>query len=218
MSESKVIFSFTHDSVGLGEDGPTHQPIEHIASLRAMPMLQVIRPADANETVLAWKFALEQATRPTAFALSRQGLPVIPPADIPVDAIERGAYVLRDADGDADVVLIGTGSEVSLCVKAAEALAGDGIAARVVSMPCVENFLAQADAYRDSVVPSGLAARVVVEAASPLGWERLAGPHGEIVAMTSFGTSAPAGDAFKHFGFTPERVAEAARTTIERAA
>ncbi|MBI5310196.1 MAG: transketolase [Actinobacteria bacterium] len=205
------IFVFTHDSIGLGEDGPTHQPIEQLWSLRATPNVHVVRPADANETALAWKYAIERADGPTCMALSRQNLPVIDPADVPADAIERGAYVLRDTDGEPDVILIGTGSEVAICVEAADALAADGISARVVSAPCLESFAKQDDAYRDSVLPPAVRARVAVEAGSTIGWYRWVGDGGRVVGMHSFGASAPAGALFEHFGVTAANVAEQAR-------
>jgi transketolase len=211
------IWIYTHDSIGLGEDGPTHQPIEHLAALRAMPRLNVLRPADANETVLAWRFALRTTDAPSAFALSRQNLPIIDRGSIPDDAIERGAYVLRDdADGGTpDVILIGTGSEVSLCVEAADALAPE-VKVRVVSMPCMDTFTEADDAYREQVLPAVCRARVAVEAASPLGWDKWIGPDGAFVGMTTFGESGPAADVYKHFGITSERVAEIARDLAQR--
>jgi transketolase len=211
------IFVYTHDSIGLGEDGPTHQPVEHLAGLRAIPYLNVLRPADANETALAWKFAIAQTEHPTAFALSRQGLPVLDPDAVPADAIERGAYVLADAsNGQPEVVLMGTGSEVGLCSAARELLEADGIPTRLVSMPCLERFAAQDDGYRESVLPRGVRARVAVEAASPLGWDRFVGEQGAIIGMNTFGASAPAKDVFANFGFTPENVAAKARELRER--
>lgn len=205
------IFVFTHDSIGLGEDGPTHQPIEQLWSLRATPNVNVVRPADANETMLAWKFALQQRERPTCLALSRQNLPVIDPADVPADAIERGAYVLQDTDGEPDVILIGTGSEVATCLEAADQLTTEGTSVRVVSAPCLESFEAQDDAYRDSVLPPSVRARVAVEAGSTIGWHRWVGDAGAVVGMHSFGASAPASALFDHFGITAANVAEQAR-------
>jgi transketolase len=215
-----AIHVFTHDSIGLGEDGPTHQPIEQLAQLRATPFVYAVRPADANETALAWRFALREDEGPCALVLTRQNLPVIDPELIPDDAIERGAYVLREtADGgDPDVILIGTGSEVAICLEAAGKLEGDGIATRVVSMPCFDRFGEQDDAYRDSVLPPACKARVSVEAASTLGWERWVGEHGTTVGMKGFGASGPYKDLYEHFGFTPENVAEQARETVERVA
>jgi transketolase len=215
-----AIHVFTHDSIGLGEDGPTHQPIEQLSHLRATPFVYAVRPADANETALAWRFALREDEGPCALVLTRQSLPVIDPELIPDDAIERGAYVLREtADGgDPDAILIGTGSEVAICLEAAERLEGDGIATRVVSMPCFDRFGEQDDAYRDSVLPSACKARVSVEAGSTLGWERWVGEHGTTVGMKGFGASGPYEDLYEHFGFTPENVAKQARETVERVA
>jgi transketolase len=212
------IFVYTHDSIGLGEDGPTHQPVEHLAGLRAIPGLYVLRPADANETAQAWEFALAQTEHPVAFALTRQGLPVIDPAVLPDDAVERGAYVLYDAaDGkEPEVILMGTGSEVGLCASARELLEAEDIPTRVVSMPCLERFLEQDEAYRRSVLPPGVNPRVAVEAASPLGWDRFVGDRGTVIGINTFGASAPAKDVFAHFGFTPENVAEHARLLWKR--
>jgi transketolase len=209
------IWIWTHDSIGLGEDGPTHQPIEQLAGLRAMPRLNVIRPADANETVLGWRFALRNAEAPTAFALSRQNLPIIDPASIPDDAIERGAYVLRDADGgEPELILIGTGSEVSLCVEAADQL--DGVRVRVVSMPCMDTFTEAPQEYQDQVLPPGCRARIAVEAASPMGWDKWIGRDGAFVGMRTFGESGPAKDVYEHFGITASRVAEIGRELLGR--
>jgi transketolase len=210
------IWIWTHDSIGLGEDGPTHQPVEHLAALRAMPNLSVIRPADANETVLAWKHAINSNDHPSALILSRQNLPIIDPAAIPADAVERGAYVLDDADG-AQVILIATGSEVQIALEAAELLKADGIGARVVSMPCEDHFEQQPQEYRDSVLPPSVRARVSVEAAVTFGWHRWVGDLGETIGMHSFGASGKAEDLYKHFGITAERVAEAARVSLSRA-
>ncbi|UJA21992.1 transketolase [Thermoleophilia bacterium SCSIO 60948] len=210
---------FTHDSIGLGEDGPTHQPVEQLAMLRAMPHTEAIRPADANETALAWEYALAREGGPTALVLTRQGLPVIDPALIPSDAIERGAYVLlEEAADEPDAILIATGSEVSLCLEAAELLEAAGLATRVVSMPCAERFLAQDRDYRDDVLPPGCRARVSVEAGSTLGWERFVTEDGASIGMDEFGASAPAAVLFEHFGFTPEKVAERARAVADRLA
>ena len=217
LMEIPVVHVFTHDSIGLGEDGPTHQPVEQLATLRAQPNIYCVRPGDANETALAWKFALEQTETPTALVLSRQGLPIVSPDDIPDDAIHRGAYVLRDSsNGEPDVILIGTGSEVHICSGAAELLEEDGIATRVVSAPCLDRFAEQDEDYRDSVLPRDVRARVSVEAASPLGWSTWIGDDGDAIAMTTFGQSAPQPDLYEHFGFTPEKVAERARAVVER--
>ena len=173
-----------------------------------MPRLNVVRPADANETALGWRFALRNTEAPTAFALSRQNLPILDPAAIPDDAIERGAYVLRDADGgEPELILIGTGSEVSLCLEAADAL--DGVRVRVVSMPCMDTFTEADEAYREQVLPRSCRARIAVEAASPLGWDRWIGPEGAFVGMETFGESGPAKEVYEHFGITAERVADA---------
>ena len=208
---------YTHDSIGLGEDGPTHQPVEQLATLRAQPNIYCVRPADANETARAWRFALMQTETPIALVLSRQGLPIQNPDDVPDDAIHRGAYVLRDAsNGEADLILIGTGSEVHICLAAADLLEEDGISTRVVSAPCLDAFAEQDDAYRDSVLPPDVRARVSVEAASPLGWSTWVGEDGDSIGMTTFGASAPQPALYDHFGFTPEKVAERARAVVER--
>ena len=210
-------FVFTHDSIGVGEDGPTHQPIEQLVTLRATPNLDVVRPAGFNETALAWRHALRQTDRPTALALSRQGLPVWDPAGVPDDAIERGAYVLRESDGgEPELVLMGTGSEVHIAYDAAKLLEADGIRVRLVSMPCLDRFADQEQAYRDAVLPPAVRARVAVEAASPIGWHRWVGDLGDVVAMEGFGASAPAKVLYQHFGFTGEAIAERARSVLER--
>jgi transketolase len=209
-------FVFTHDSIGLGEDGPTHQPIEQLAQLRATPNLDVVRPAGFNETALAWRHALSQTDRPTALALSRQGLPVWDPSGVPDDAIERGAYVLRDLSGDPELILMGTGSEVHQAHEAAKLLEADGIRVRLVSMPCLDRFAEQDQTYRDSVLPPAVRARVAVEAASPLGWHRWVGDGGDVVAMEGFGASAPAKALYEHFGFSGQAIADRARAVLER--
>jgi transketolase len=217
LMEIPTIHVYTHDSIGLGEDGPTHQPIEQLAVLRAQPNIYAVRPGDANETALAWRFALEQTDTPTALVLTRQGIPIVSPDDIPDDAIERGAYVLRESsDGEPDLILIGTGSEVHICSGAAELLEEDGIPTRVVSAPCLDRFAEQDEDYRDSVLPPGVRARVSVEAASPLGWSTWIGEDGDAIGMTTFGASAPQPALYEHFGFTPEKVAERARAVVER--
>ena len=209
------IWVWTHDSIGLGEDGPTHQPVEQLAALRAIPRLKVLRPADANETALGWRFALRNDESPTAFALSRQNLPILDPDAVPEDAIERGAYVLRDAEGgDPELILIATGSEVSLCLEAADAL--QGVRVRVVSMPCMDTFTEADEAYRESVLPRACRARIAVEAASPMGWHRWIGADGAFVGMETFGESGPANEVYEHFGITAARVAELGREMIKR--
>jgi transketolase len=212
-----TVHVYTHDSIGLGEDGPTHQPVEQLATLRAQPNIYCVRPADANETARAWKFALTQTDAPTALVLSRQSLPIQSPDDVPEDAIDRGAYVLRESsNGEPDLILIGTGSEVHICVGAAELLEEGGIATRVVSAPCLDSFAEQDQDYRDSVLPPDVRARVSVEAASPLGWSTWVGEDGDSIGMTTFGASAPQPALYEHFGFTPEKVAERARAVVER--
>jgi transketolase len=208
MSGYKDIFSFTHDSVGLGEDGPTHQPVEHLASLRAMPGLRVIRPADANETAAAWRVAIG-SRGPTALVLTRQSIPVLEgTAGAPVD---RGAYVLVDADGgDPDLVLIGTGSEVAVCVDAAAQLADAGLRTRVVSMPSWDLFAAQPETYQDSVLPPEVPT-LAVEAGASLGWDRWAD---DCVSLDRYGASAPGAVALANLGFTPDNVAERARQLV----
>jgi transketolase len=213
------LFVFTHDSIGLGEDGPTHQPVEQLATLRAQPNLYVVRPADANETALGYRFALAQQDTPTAIVLTRQAVPVLAPEVVPATAVERGAYVIHEARGALpDAILVASGSELHLCLRAAALLRLTDIDARVVSMPCAERFAEQDKAYRDEVLLPGVRARVCVEALSPLGWDRFAGDAGEVIGMTTFGASAPADDLFEHFGFTAERVAQATTKAIARAA
>ena len=215
-----VIFVWTHDSIGLGEDGPTHQPIEHLAALRAIPGLDVVRPADANETAAAWAAILHNTDRPAGLCLSRQALPIVPRGvDGYADTsdVAKGAYVLRDSDGEPDVVLIGTGSEVQYAVAAQEQLAADGVAARVVSMPCREWFDEQDQGYRDSVIPPTVRARVSVEAAVPMGWREIVGDAGRVISINHYGASASAGTLFSEFGFSGETVAAAAKESLEAA-
>ena len=213
--EIPSIFVFTHDSIGVGEDGPTHQPIEQLASLRAMPNIEVIRPADVHETFLAWHWLLGSASEPTVLALSRQKLPILDGDAIPDDAVERGAYVLRDADGEPDLILIGTGSEVSLCLDTADLLAADGFAVRVVSMPSTTRFAKQDQAYRDQVLPPAIKARISVEAGATFGWSRWVGDAGCSIGIDHFGASAPASDIYEGFGLTPEPIADRARNLLE---
>lgn len=210
LSHLKAIYVFTHDSIGLGEDGPTHQPIEHLAGLRAMPGLTVIRPADANETVEAWAFAI-QHNCPTLLVLTRQIVPHLDRSGAKDPGAARGAYVLADAEGGSpDVILIGTGSEVSLCVLAREKLRNLGVKARVVSMPSWSLFEAQEASYRESVLPPSMKKRVTVEAASPIGWRSWAGDEGTVIGVERFGASAPGQDVLAHLGFTADHVASAA--------
>jgi transketolase len=218
LMETPVIDVFTHDSIGLGEDGPTHQPIEQLASLRAVPNTVVLRPGDANEVVEAWKIAVQAKHGPVLLVLSRQAVPTLDRTKYAsASGVTKGAYVLADAPGGKpDVILIGTGSELSLCVEASEKLKAEGIQARVVSMPSWEIFEQQDQAYKDSVLPPAITARVSVEMAATLGWERYVGPKGQMVGMHSFGESAPLKDLLKKFGFVPETVVEAAKKAIAK--
>jgi transketolase len=212
------IFVYTHDSIGLGEDGPTHQPIEHLAALRALPQLSVIRPADANETAQAWRHALASKDHPCALVFCRQNVPTMNPSGIPADAIDRGAYVIRDSfkePGEPDLILIATGSELNIAIDGAGLLEADGIATRVVSMPCEDHFAAQDAPYRDSVLPPAVRARVSVEAAATFGWHRWIGDLGAAIGMEGFGASGPAAKLYEYFGFTPERVAETGRAVVK---
>ncbi len=206
------IFVFTHDSIFLGEDGPTHQPISQLLSLRSIPNLTVIRPADANETAGAWRAALENTTGPTAIVLTRQKLPILPPAGH--DAVGRGAYILttteEEEQSDPQLLLIASGSEVALALDAAQVLTAQGVATRVVSMPSWELFEAQDAAYRASVLPPSVPRRLAIEAGIPLGWERYVGESGQVIGVEGYGASAPAGDLAKHYGFTVEDVVERA--------
>jgi transketolase len=213
-----VTYVWTHDSVGLGEDGPTHQPVEHLSALRAIPGLDVVRPADANETAWAWRLALEHTDRPTALALTRQALPVIDRSQYAgADGVERGGYILADAsDGQPRVILIGTGSEVAICLTARERLEADGTPTRVVSMPCQEWFRAQDPAYRETVLPRGVKARVSVEAGIAMSWLDLIGDCGEAVSLEHFGASAPYQVIFEQFGFTPDNIVAAAHASLAR--
>ncbi|MGH3385479.1 MAG: transketolase [Nocardioidaceae bacterium] len=217
-----VTYVWTHDSIGLGEDGPTHQPIEHLAALRAIPGLDVVRPADANETTVAWRTVLGHTNRPAGLALTRQNVPTFPRGSegyADAEGVAKGAYVLLDAeDGDPDVVLVGTGSEVQLAVAARTALAADGVQARVVSMPCREWFDEQDAAYRDAVIPPAVKARVSVEAGVAEGWREVVGDAGRIVSIDHYGASADFATVYREFGITAEAVAQAARDSIAAAA
>jgi transketolase len=209
------IFVFTHDSIGLGEDGPTHQPVEHYAALRAIPSLRFFRPGDPNEAAQAWGVAIERRDAPTVLAFTRQKLPVLPGSITGAAAgVKRGAYVIREASAQAKAILIATGSEVHLATAAADLLEASGTPTRVVSAPCLELFGDQDAAYRESVLPAAVRARVGIEAGVSLGWDRWTGSDGAIIAMDRFGASAPAPKLFAEFGFTPERIAEVARGVI----
>jgi transketolase len=216
LMETPVIHVFTHDSIGLGEDGPTHQPIEQLAALRAIPNTVVLRPGDANEVVEAWKLAVQINHGPVLLVLTRQAVPTLDRSKYASAAgVAKGAYILADAPGGKpQVILMATGSEVPLTVDAYEKLESEGIQARVVSMPSWELFEKQDQAYKDSVLPPAITARVSVEMASTFGWERYVGPKGQMVGMHTFGASAPWKDLQKHFGFTTEAVVAAARKAI----
>jgi len=218
LTEIPVIYVLTHDSIGLGEDGPTHQPIEQLASLRAMPNMIVMRPGDANEVVEAWKTIMPLKHNPVALVLTRQALPTIDRARYaPASGVAKGGYVLADAQGgNPQLILIGTGSELSLCVSAHEKLTSEGIRARVVSMASTDIFDMQDEAYKNSVLPPDVTARVSVEAGSIFGWERYVGLKGKIIGMTTFGGSAPAKDLFRKFGFTIDHVIEAAKEVLAK--
>jgi transketolase len=213
-----VTYVWTHDSIGLGEDGPTHQPVEQLAALRAMPGLDVVRPGDANETAACWQTILEQTDRPHGLVLTRQNVPTYPRGEdgfSDTSNVHRGGYVLLDVDGGLpDVVLVGTGSEVQLAVKARELLAADGVRARVVSMPCREWFDAQETSYRETVIPPTVKARVSVEAGVAQGWREVVGDHGRIISLEHYGASADFARIYSEFGITAEAVAAAAQDSI----
>ena len=216
LMEIQQVLVYTHDSIGLGEDGPTHQPVEHVASLRLMPNMRVWRPCDTVETAVAWRDAIERRDGPTSLVLTRQGVPHQTRDAEQIGNIARGGYVLRDTAGIPDVILIATGSEVGLAMAAAGQLAEDGVAARVVSMPCTSLFERQDAGYRNAVLPPDVTARVVIEAGATGMWWRYAGPAGEIIGIDSFGKSAPAGELFEHFGFSADNVVAATKRVIGR--
>ncbi|HZY41830.1 MAG TPA: transketolase C-terminal domain-containing protein, partial [Anaerolineae bacterium] len=216
LMEQQVIFVFTHDSVFLGEDGPTHQPIEHLATLRAIPNVRVIRPADANEVAVAWQMAIEHTHGPTVLVFTRQALPTYDRSIVaPADGVRKGGYVLIDTEGLPDLILIATGSEVSLTVGAQAELAKINIRARVVSLPSWEVFDAQSKSYRDSVLPPQVSKRLAIEAGVAQGWHKYVGDKGRVISIERFGASAPAPVIAEHFGFTVETVTAAARQVAE---
>jgi transketolase len=217
--ELPSIFVFTHDAMGDGEDGPTHQPVEHLASLRAIPGLITLRPGDANEVVEAYRFVTQLRHQPAAMVLSRQPLPTLDRSKYaPASGVARGAYVLADAPGgNPEVIIIASGSEVSLAVQAHEKLAAEGVRSRVVSMPSWEIFEKQTKEYRDSVLPPSIKARVAVEQASTFGWERYVGTSGHVIGMHTFGASAPLKELQRKFGFEPDHVIAAAKEQIANA-
>jgi transketolase len=214
----QVLYVYTHDSIFLGEDGPTHQAVEQLAALRAIPNLTVLRPADAIETAEAWRVAITHRHGPVAFALTRQGLPILEETAAKArDGVAKGAYILHEPEGgEPDVLLLATGSEVSLAVESAKKLAGDGIRARVVSMPSWELFDAQPKEYRESVLPPTVRKRLAIEAAIPFGWHKWVGDEGEIHAIERFGASGPLKDLAREFGFTPEAVVERVKKLLGR--
>jgi transketolase len=215
--EIPTIYVLTHDSIGLGEDGPTHQPVEQLASLRAMPGMVVLRPGDANEVAEAWKVTLQIKHEPVSMVLTRQALPTLDRNKYAAAAgLAKGGYILAESQGKPDLILIGTGSELSLCVAAYEKLTAEGARVRVVSLPSWELFEKQTQAYRNSILPPDVRARVSVEAGSVFGWERYVGLDGAILGMTTFGASAPAKDLFRKYGFTVEHVLEAARGVLAK--
>lgn len=212
LMQQPVIYVLTHDSIGQGEDGPTHQPIEHLMSLRAIPNLLVVRPADANEASQAWRIAIMQKTRPTALVLTRQGIPTIDRStNGSAEGSLKGAYVLSDSEGTPDIILMASGSEVTVIMEAAEKLRADGHAVRVVSAPCLDLFDEQPQEYKDSVLPPNVKRRLSVEAGATLGWERYVGDEGHAFGLDRFGESAPGQVLFEHFGFTPENIAKVAK-------
>jgi transketolase len=214
-----VVWVWTHDSIGVGEDGPTHEPIEHYASLRAIPHLWVIRPAEANETAAAWRIALEREDGPVALLLSRQNAEVLDRDEVgSLDGVDKGAYVLWDApgDGELDVILISTGTEIGITLTAARALAEEGTRVRVVSMPCMELFEAQSGAYREQVLPDAVRARLAIEPGATISWGRWVGLDGDVIGLDHFGASAPGATIFKEFGFTPENIADRARALLAK--
>jgi transketolase len=220
LSNAHAIYVWTHDSIALGEDGPTHQPVEQLAALRATPNLTLLRPADGTETIEAWRIAMQHTKGPVGLVLTRQKVPLLDRSKLaPASNTARGAYVLIDAVAGAvpEIIIIATGSEVSLALAAHEQLSGEGVRSRVVSMPSWELFEEQPDAYRESVLPAEVGARVSVEAASPFGWERYVGPEGAIIGVNHFGASAPGPEVMKHFGFTAEHVIATARSVLAAA-
>jgi transketolase len=218
LSKLPVVYVFTHDSIAVGEDGPTHEPVEHVPSLRLIPGLKVIRPADANETVAAWQYALSQNEHPVVLALTRQNLPILEGTiGKGKEIIEKGGYILSEAQGgEPQGILIATGSEVSLAIEAQKKLAEKGIHVRVVSMPCRELFDAQPQSYRDEILPPFIRARVAVEAAHPMGWDRYVGEKGAVIGIDRFGASAPGGLVMKEYGFHVDHVVEQMENVLNR--
>src|SRR4030095_4533556 len=219
LSEVPVTYIFTHDSIGLGEDGPTHQPVEHIAALRTIPNLTVIRPGDANETVDAWRIAVRQLQGPVALILSRQKMPTLDRNKFAsAKNLGKGAYILRDSEGTPEIILIATGSELHLVVEAQELLTKEGIKARVVSMPSWELFEKQSKGYKESVLPPTVHTRLAIEAGVTVGWHKYVTTEGEVIGIDRFGESGPGDEVMKHFGFTTENVGQRARVLLKKQA
>lgn len=217
LMKQQVIYVLTHDSIGLGEDGPTHQPIEHLASLRAMPNMTVLRPADANETAEAWKFAVKNRKGPNVLALTRQSVPTLDRSTLgPAESLRQGAYILKDTNTTPDALILASGSEVKLALEAAEKLTQDGIAARVISMPSWELFEKQSQEYKDSILPENISVRVAIEAGATQGWHKYVGRDGIVIGLDHFGASAPMKDLFFHFGITAEAVVKAVQVLCKR--
>ena len=216
----RVIYVFSHDSIGLGEDGPTHQPIEHLAALRAIPNLHVVRPADANETAVAWAYALERTKGPTALILTRQSVPTLDRTEFaPASGLRKGAYVLADlGSGEPELILMASGSEVGLIVEAGRTLAEAGLAVRLVSFPCWEAFESQSPGYQDMILPPEVKARLSVEAGVQQGWSRWLGEKGVAMGLERFGASAPYQVIYRELGLTPDKIVEAGRRLLEKAA
>jgi transketolase len=210
-----VIYIFTHDSVGLGEDGPTHQPIEQLLSLRAVPRMIVMRPADANEVAEAWRFIMQLQHQPVVLALSRQALPTFDRTKYAsAEGLRKGAYIMGDCEGTPDIIFMGTGSEVQLCVGAYEQLKGEGVKCRCISMPSWELFEKQPSEYKDKLLPPEVKNRIAIEAGTTLGWKEYVGTHGRVIGRRDFGASAPIKDLWKHFGFTVDHVVEEAHSML----
>jgi transketolase len=215
--ELPVIHVVTHDSIGVGEDGPTHQPVEQLMSLRAIPHMVVIRPGDANEVAEAWRVVMEEKKHPIVLALTRQAVPTFDRTKYaPASGLRQGAYILSDCEGRPDILLIGTGSELQFCVEAGEKLKADGVKVRVVSMPSFEIFERQSREYREQVLPTSVRKRLAVEAGVTLGWQKYVGLDGAVIGRDGFGASAPVKDVYKHFGFTTDNVYNTAKALLSR--
>lgn len=214
LMKQRVIYVFTHDSIGLGEDGPTHQPVEHAAMLRMTPGMSVWRPADLMETAVAWQFALEHHNGPTSLLLSRQNLPALPHGETAAELIKKGGYIIKDCDGTPDALLIATGSEVQLAIAAAEQVQTQGLKVRVISMPCAERFLEQDQNYKNQVLPPNIRVRIAIEAASSAYWYQFVGLEGAVIGLDRFGVSAPAAQAYQFLGISVERIVKTLNTLL----